>query len=66
MFIRDAANGIAAGMSGSPILNDDGAAIGVVSTAGGRPGELLTEGGPQASLCHALPGWLLRQLDNRD
>jgi hypothetical protein len=61
--IKDAAAGIIGGMSGSPIMGDDGRAIGVVCTSGGRSGQgPYTEGGPNPSLMHSLPGWLLKQV----
>ena len=59
LWIEGAANGIVGGMSGSPILNDEGAAIGVLGTSSGSVDDLHTEGGPEASLRHKLPGWLL-------
>ena len=46
-WVRDAADRIRGGMSGSPILADDGSAIGVVST-----------GGPDPHLLYDLPAWL--------
>jgi len=59
--ISEATDGLLGGMSGSPILLDDGLAIGmfVKSSDGGmkRP----TEGGPQPLLMQYLPGWLVRQ-----
>jgi hypothetical protein len=53
-----------AGMSGSPILNDQGKAIGVVAIGG----EIISNGerkqdenqGPQPILARNLPGWLLK------
>jgi hypothetical protein len=58
LWIANAADDIVAGMSGSPIVGNDGAAIGVVciSTEGRR------EGGPNPFLPRALPGWLLSEL----
>jgi hypothetical protein len=54
---------IQGGMSGSPIVAANGAAIGVVSCfikeTGGGPKE--TEGGPHAQLCAHLPAWLLQR-----
>jgi hypothetical protein len=47
---------IEGGMSGSPILADNGAAIGVLSCSGGVD---QTEGGPHARLGAHLPRWLL-------
>jgi S1-C subfamily serine protease len=45
------------GMSGSPILNEKGAAIGVVSTGGDGDFNM------NPSLTDCLPPWLLRKLD---
>jgi hypothetical protein len=53
LWIRNATSDIASGMSGSPILDDDGAALGIVSVSGSR------EGGPNPFLARNLPGWLL-------
>jgi hypothetical protein len=59
---------IVGGMSGSPIVLDNGAAIGVVALGhGGGVAELLgkrphTEGGPEPRLACHLPGWLLNDL----
>jgi hypothetical protein len=47
---------IKSGMSGSPIINDKGAGIGVVSTSGG-------DHSINPSLLDCLPTWLLRKLD---
>lgn len=52
LCIGDVKGGIHFGMSGSPILADDGTAIGVVSTDSMNP-----------HLIHDLPGWLLRKLN---
>jgi hypothetical protein len=67
-WIQDAAEPIEGGMSGSPIVTDEGMAIGVVSIAAGfvtddgrelgRP----REGGPNPNLGGNLPGWLLGEL----
>jgi hypothetical protein len=51
LVLESAARRIRGGMSGSPILNDEGAAIGVVSL-----GENMS---PHPRLCFNLPGWLL-------
>jgi Trypsin-like peptidase domain len=56
--IAGASEGIVGGMSGSPILADDGSAVGVVCTSGGLVGETThTEGGPNPLLTRSLPGW---------
>jgi hypothetical protein len=58
---------IEGGMSGSPILNAEGAAIGLISTAGDtdnmRPN--LTGDNMHPSLTDCLPPWLLRKLAAR-
>lgn len=56
----DASEEIAGGMSGSPILNDRGAAIGVVCAAYASTGDAFTDSGPNPRLAHSLPGWMLR------
>lgn len=62
LWIEQANDGIRGGMSGSPIVVDGGAAIGIVCASGGMAGEMHTEGGPNPRLTHHLPGWLLRIL----
>ncbi len=61
LWLSNAAEEIRGGMSGSPIITDNGSAIGIVcisSSAGmGHNG-----GGPNPRLTHNLPGWLLREL----
>ena len=59
IWITNATKGIIGGMSGSPIVNDDGSAIGVLNCGGGSLDALQTEGGPEARLTHCLPGWVL-------
>jgi hypothetical protein len=49
LWITDAAKGIVGGMSGSPMLVDDGSVIGVVSVSSGH------EGGPNPRLGYHLP-----------
>jgi hypothetical protein len=60
--VSNAIEGIVSGMSGSPIVADDGSAIGVICTSGGRPGEVPTSGGPNPRLVHNLPLWFLRKM----
>jgi len=59
LWISEAEN-IEGGMSGSPVIGDDGFAIGVVCS-GGREGWIhdgaCTEGGPDPVLTLNLPGW---------
>ena len=60
LWLSGATEGIHGGMSGSPVILNDGTAIGVVCAAGGAPGSrLFTEGGPNPRLLHNLPGWCL-------
>jgi hypothetical protein len=55
LWITDAAAGIKGGMSGSPIITEDGA-IGVVSISGGGADyDRYTEGGPNPHLAYHLP-----------
>ena len=62
LWIREATSGIFGGMSGSPIVNDEGSAIGVTCNSGGSNGTLNIEGGPEPRLTHSLPGWVLLKL----
>jgi hypothetical protein len=55
LMISDAAENIAGGMSGSPIIVPDGTAIGVVCLGS-------ETGGPNPHLTGNLPGWLLKNL----
>lgn len=59
--IDNASEGIHGGMSGSPIIDSQGKAIGIVSISGGTE-QLHSQGGPEPSLVANLPGWLLREL----
>jgi len=47
------------GMSGSPVLNVRGRAIGVVVVGSSVEGRMREESGPQPILTRSLPGWLL-------
>jgi len=50
-------------MSGSPILADNGSAIGIVCTSCSVAGSAAsTEGGPNPRLASHLPGWLLQEI----
>ena len=60
---------IRGGMSGSPIVDDTGRAIGLVSNgtyihSGGEVVEGASHGNPRLTDC--LPGWLLRELSRSD
>jgi hypothetical protein len=58
LWLKDAAQSVEGGMSGSPILAN-GKAIGVVATAGGTAdSSIYTEGGPEPALAQCLPVWL--------
>jgi len=63
LYITDAEGGIFREMSGSPILLDDGKAIGVLSTTlGGRQEDICEhsiESHPQPILTQSLPIWIL-------
>jgi len=56
LWVKDAAEPIVGGMSGSPILNNDGAALGIVCTGSGR------WSGPNPFLMRQLPRWFLDEL----
>jgi hypothetical protein len=65
LWLKDATAGIFGGMSASPILNDAGEAIGIISVSVGVIGDgeergIHTEGGPNPRLSQNLPGWLLK------
>lgn len=63
LWISGAEGNIVGGMSGSPILADDGSALGIVCTSSHRgDSESSTEGGPNARLVSHLPGWLLQEI----
>jgi hypothetical protein len=59
LWVKDAKLGIIGGMSGSPILNNLGEAVGSVSSSGGTPNKVHTEGGPHPRLLYDLPAWLI-------
>jgi len=68
LIIKDAAAGIHGGMSGSPIVTADGAAVGILTMSSGIGAPEGTEesvhtgGGPNPRLIDCLPGWLLRNV----
>ena len=62
LWITESA-GIEGGMSGSPILDDEANAIGVVSTSAGTEAEDNTKGGLEPCLSEVLPAWLTRSLN---
>jgi hypothetical protein len=55
LWIEDVAENIASGMSGSPIIDANGSAVGIVCTSSG----------PNPHLAAHLPGWLLHELGRR-
>lgn len=57
LWITDATEPIVGGMSGSPILLDDGSIIGLISISMGEGDKPHAGGGPQPSLTHCLPAW---------
>ncbi len=61
-WLSEATEGIEGGMSGSPILDTDGRAIGVVCTAGGGLTGPHTSGGPNPRLFYNLPAGLLAEI----
>ncbi len=50
---------IPGGMSGGPIVSENGSAIGMIATSGYKDGDIPLDSIPNPSLTHALPGWLL-------
>jgi V8-like Glu-specific endopeptidase len=63
LWLSEAKEDIRGGMSGSPILASDGAAIGVVCVGASHDnGETYRQGGPNAAITRNLPGWLLEDL----
>jgi hypothetical protein len=65
LYISNTQQPIADGMSGSPVISDDGAAIGIVALGSSTPlasssGCENHYGSPNPRLIRDLPGWLLR------
>jgi hypothetical protein len=61
LWFDQAEQPVIGGMSGSPIVLPNGAAVGVVCTSEGSHGGGGREGGPNPMLTANLPGWLLEQ-----
>ena len=64
LWLTDATQGIHGGMSGSPIMMEDGRAIGVVVVGSlirqdDANSDACFEGGPNPTLKADLPGWFL-------
>ena len=63
LWLEGAAEPIQAGMSGSPVVSPEGAAIGIVCTSvSTTENDHGTGGGPNPELAAQLPAWLLRDL----
>ena len=62
LTVQDDREPIAPGTSGSPILTEDGRAIGVVSVGSEMNGTAMVEQPGQPWLAKNLPGWLLDEL----
>jgi hypothetical protein len=60
LAIKNATKGIRDGMSGSPVVDDAGRAVGLVSVSGGSIRKLHTEAQKNPHLASALPGWMLK------
>jgi hypothetical protein len=60
IWIKDVAEPIRGGMSGSPIISPEGAALGIVSVSIGTP-EDHHDSGPNPELGAHLPIWLARE-----
>jgi hypothetical protein len=57
ILIENASRTVLEGMSGSPILNDQEMAIGMVTVGSQEPGTFLADGGPNPRLVNSLPVW---------
>jgi hypothetical protein len=62
IWVMEATEPIRCGMSGSPIVGDDGRAIAVCCVSAGTDLEDAREGGPNPGLAH-LPGWFSEKLN---
>ena len=66
LLIADATSGIVGGMSGSPILLDDGKVVGLVSVSIESPaGPETQKAGPQPRLSQCLPVWVVKSLSRQ-
>jgi hypothetical protein len=66
LVVADAKGSIVGGMSGSPLLNECGNAVGIVSCSHGSGSlDTHTEGGPNPRLTDSLPAWLVREIRSR-
>jgi len=64
LSVSESSRPIIGRMSGSPILNESGAAIGLLTNSASSPNDIYTEGGPTLRLKALLPGWFLSGLDD--
>jgi hypothetical protein len=62
LWLSQSAEPMKGGMSGSPILADDGTAVGVFCTSSGRTLDDHEEGGPNPRLAYNLPAGLLSEI----
>jgi len=62
-YVCEFSRPIVGGMSGSPILNDRGAVIGILTNSNSAPDNKHTEGVLVPRLTYYLPGWILSELD---
>lgn len=62
LWVHHATNGIEGGMSGSPIIAEDGTAIGIICLGSGGRMDKQFEGGPNPRLMGNLPGWFLAEI----
>jgi trypsin-like peptidase len=67
LWMSNATTGIRSGMSGSPVLSNDGSAIGMVCISGGTAGSdhPHTAGGPNPRLMGNLPGWCIQSFKSK-
>jgi hypothetical protein len=65
LWISNAAEDIEGGMSGSPIVTENGKAIGVACLSSGGDDLHHREGGPNPCLMRNLAGWFLKMLANK-
>jgi hypothetical protein len=63
LWIENTEEDIRSGMSGEPIMIDDGSAVGIICYSSALAGEAHRSGGPNPFLTRHLPGWLLRELN---
>ena len=62
IWLYEATRPILGGMSGSPLLGEDGKAVGILCVAAGTEDKPVTEGGPNACLANHLSCWLWKEI----